>query len=215
MKKEILLLAKSPKNLKLCVVGLDLETGTFVRLLSKIGSELMPNHLRCSNGIDAEVLDVVEVDFLAPAPSFCHQEDWRINTDIPFKYLCPFGVNDLKGILSTDPFIFGNTNYALSLGEAKVVTKSILLVKITDIQNTISVSLTTRKIRNKLFFNYKGRAYADFAITDFKYRHSRSKISYKEALAVMTLANPIDTYSQEHGLCYKFIAQLFPLDDPM
>ena len=210
MKKEIILLAISPKNKNWCVVGIDLASNSFVRLLTKSGGDLSANHLRYADEILAQVLDVVEVDFLEHCPSFCHQEDWKTNTDIPWKFLCRFSPMDLIALSSDDPFVFKNSSFYISTIDAKSLSKSVLLVQIEDVQNYTRVTMEG-KSKQKLSFKYKGHLYADFSVTDPQFLLPSKTVVCAKALAVITLPNPIDEWSQKNGKCYKFIARLFPL----
>lgn len=210
MKKEILLLAISPKHSNYCVVGYDFESGCFVRLLSKAGTELTSSHLKYENGTFAKVLDVIEVEFLSPAPSYCHQEDWKINTDIPCKFLCKFSKNDLGELCSVENFIFRDILPYLNVEEAKKISKSILLLKIFNVRNHVVV-YDMGKMKNKLYFNYNNFPYHGISITDPIYINPSKNICCKEAFALISLADPKEKWCQEHGKCFKFVAQLFPL----
>ena len=210
MKKEILLLAVSPKHSNYCVVGYDFENEHFVRLLSKTGAELTSSHLRYENRAMARVLDVIEVEFLAPSPSYCHQEDWKINTDIPCKFLCKFSRNDLEELCSTENIIFKNTFPYLSIECARKLTKSILFLKISNVHSQ-AVQYETGKIKNKLSFDYNHFHYQGISITDPIYISPFTKVCCKEAFALISLADPKDPWCQQYGKCFKFIAQLFPL----
>ena len=87
MKRKIILLAISPKNHNHCVVGVDIETGKFVRCLNEYGQELTSQNIVYKNkSSEAQILDLVEIDFLEHKPSFCHQEDWTTNTKLGFEY---------------------------------------------------------------------------------------------------------------------------------
>lgn len=216
MKRKVILLAISPKNHNHCVVGIDIETGKFIRCLNEKGKELTSKDIEYKNKSGkAQILDLVEINLLEHRPSFCHQEDWTISTEIGLKYSSAINLIHLGKYLSNDNFIFGNIKYYLDIDEAKKLKKSILLIKIQNIQSSLQekiyIPTGEYKIKHKLNFLYNNYQYTQYAITDPKYINSTSIISCKEALAVITLANPSDAWCQENNMCYKFIATLVPL----
>lgn len=77
MKKQICIMTKSLKDRDYCVAGIDLERGSWVRLVSTKDGGAFPKELFDDNGI--EVLDVVKVDLKEHTPYKTQVENWLVD----------------------------------------------------------------------------------------------------------------------------------------
>ena len=205
MKRKIAILTKSSRHGHYCVVGYDIDNCELIRLVSSdIDSQgsVTKEHMRCSNGQMASVLDVVEVDIIQKVPTELHPEDLLFDEKTLWKNLGKYKISDLpQSIYCKDEFIFADTSVELTLDVAKQIKKSIIIVKV---QN---MSVYKNYSKTKAAFDYNGNRYVTFSVTDEDF-YSIETLNYESAILIVTLPN--DKWSYNNNRFFKFIAKIYP-----
>jgi hypothetical protein len=79
----ILCLANSRKLAGRCAAGLRLDTGGWVRMVSKLHNGILNiSHLYLDNGNEAAVLDVLDIGLANPKPDIHQPENWLLDGSV-------------------------------------------------------------------------------------------------------------------------------------
>ena len=216
MKKILVLLAKSAKYGNYCVSGIELSTNKWIRPIShdkKIEDAVTAAELTYADKTEAQILDVVEIDFEdTPVSNEIQPENFFFKNTAWKKYgrwsLADF--EKFCGFDSTD-FIFYDNSRRLELSTITEKNKSLLILPIEN----ISVITEFRNDDLKFYanFTYGGTNYERFSIGDISLRKKfsaepRGKVFVAEkAVATFSLTNPY-----KDNRCYKMLANLFTCD---
>lgn len=119
--KEIICLANSTKKHPCrCVAGVDIETGEWIRPVSKRDSgELAEQHYRTEQGYNPDPLNVLRVYLEEPAPTPSQPENWTLadrDWQLMFSDPRPKHYQVLASAMESGPEIFGNTECKVSAG---------------------------------------------------------------------------------------------------
>lgn len=105
MKKTIILLTKSRKHGGYCTSGIDVENGSWIRIVSDgIGcnsDEIPYNQLICDNGEEAEIFDILEVDCIGYKPTYFQPENYVKNRNIAWEKI---GQSNLDEVIELHPY---------------------------------------------------------------------------------------------------------------
>lgn len=219
MKKLIVILAKSAKQGNYCVAGIELSTNKWIRPIShdeKIEDAVTAAELTYSDNTEAQILDVVEIDFedtpvenkIQPENFFFKNKTW--------KKLGSWNLSDVEkfcGFDSTD-LIFYDTSRRLELSALDNFDrkKSLLILPIENLSVSVEFRNDEKKIQAN--FNYGGVKYERFSVGDIALREKFSDSPCGEffvtekAVATFSLTNPY-----KDSRCYKMLANLFLLND--
>ena len=200
---RVAVLTKSDKNEELCVAGIDIETGNFVRLVSSDPQSHYAIPHECMKNVN--VLDVIEVSVLRHMPSYCQQENfevklqkWESIVNISVDRLLPFVNNG-------SPYIFSDNCFYLDEEIAQKLTYSIMMIQV----RSLSIS-RNQYDKTKACFCYNGVWYSNMSITDPDYYNQN--ITMEKALLVISI--PDIGYASPHYVgkrCYKFISKIFEI----
>ena len=215
MKKILVILAKSAKYGNYCVAGLELSTNKWIRPIShdkNIEDAVPAANLIYSDNTEAQILDVVEIDFEdTPAENAIQPENFFYK-NTAWKKLAHWNLADVEkfcGFDSTD-FIFYDDSRRLEIPTINNVDrkKSLLILPLEN----FSVNIEFRNDEKKFHanFNYGGVQYENFGIGDIALREKFSAkpcgtfFVAEKAVATLSLTNPF-----RDNRCYKMIANLF------
>ena len=218
MKKRIIILTQSFKHSARCVVGFDIDSNEFIRLVTSdenIHFSISAKHLIYNNNERVQLLDIVEVDFIGKQYNLNQPENWIIDETKKFKKLDiteDEQINifkQIKNYISGDEYIYLNTNEYLTKELYEKINKSIALYKIENVKFNIYQSQYSPNPKVKLSFEYNNNQYNNFSFTsdisDFK--------DCNKALAIVTLPDGSDEFCIKNDKYYKFIAQIYKLQD--
>jgi hypothetical protein len=207
---KVVILTKSSKYKNYCVAGINVDTGSWVRLVTndkESHGALSYQNLLYSNGSLVDILDVVEVSIIKPKPSLIQPENVLIDTSTP---LIKRGIIPLSDVLEIHPpeihkTLLGNDSYYLSPAEINNINHSLTLI---DASNCIFSRQTNSygKTKIKMDFYYNRKYYSNISVTDPLYYQVQDQFRLRRALLVLSL--PDDDWSRENGY-YKFIAKIF------
>jgi hypothetical protein len=189
---KVVILTKSSKYKNYCVAGINVDTGSWVRLVTndkESHGALSYQNLLYSNGSLVDILDVL------------------IDTSTP---LIKRGIIPLSDVLEIHPpeihkTLLGNDSYYLSPAEINNINHSLTLI---DASNCIFSRQTNSygKTKIKMDFYYNRKYYSNISVTDPLYYQVQDQFRLRRALLVLSL--PDDDWSRENGY-YKFIAKIF------
>ena len=213
MKKILVILAKSAKYGNFCVAGIELSTNKWIRPIShdeKINDAVTAAELSYNDNTEAQILDVVEIDFedtrvenkVQPENSFFKNKTW--------KKLAHWNLNDFEKFCGYDKtdFIFYDTSRRLELSTLTEKNKSLLILPIENI--SVSTEFRNEEIKFYANFIYGGVNYEHFSIGDIFLREKFSDkprgnfFVAEKAVATFSLTNPY-----KDNRCYKMLANLF------
>ncbi|GGS46264.1 dual OB domain-containing protein [Actinokineospora fastidiosa] len=79
--KRIVCLANSRKHQGRCVAGIDLDSGRWIRPISKRpGHELSASERQYEDGSEPAPLDVLDVPLIGHRPAEVHRENWLLDS---------------------------------------------------------------------------------------------------------------------------------------
>lgn len=204
-RKEIAILTKSSKNRGYCVAGIDLETGEWIRLVSDdVGSHgaLFEGHMRYVNGGICQILDIVSVPVLGPAPGIYQPENVLIDSAEQWEKL---GVISIDEVLQLHPaeyhnYLLGNEYSYITDAKIDTVGHSLILVEVSDL-----VITHPGEHQTKASFRYNFDTYMNMSVTDQEFYDVPNGKKYSSAILVMSL--PEVPYNERYF--YKFVAKIF------
>ena len=204
MYKDLIIMTKSDKHGGFCVVGIDINDGSFIRLMSddkETFGALTSENMLYEDNSEAKILDVARVEILEACPAKLQSENVLIDDTIKWQKLGAVNQEDTYQYLNNDASnIFLNVDNCLSKKEIIQNKSSILFVQITNAQ-----IYSNYKNKTKMSFTFKGGKYTDMSVTDPDY-YGKDK-TYPKLNVVFSL--PDDKWSSVHNKYYKFAAKIF------
>jgi hypothetical protein len=204
MYKDLIIMTKSDKHGGFCVVGIDINDGSFIRLMSnnkETFGALTPENMLYEDNSEAKILDVARVEILKPYPTKLQPENVLIDEITRWQKLGTVKQEETYQYLNQDASnIFLNVDNYLSRKEVIQNKSSILFVQITNAQ-----IYSNFKNKTKMSFTFKGSKYTDMSVTDPDY-YDKDK-TYPKLNVVFSL--PDDKWSSVNNKYYKFAAKIF------
>ena len=214
MKKILVILAKSAKYGNYCVAGIELSTNKWIRPIShdeKIEDAVPATDLIYSDNTEAQILDVVEIDFEdTPAENKIQPENFFYKNST-WKKLGHWNLANVEKFCGFDTadFIFYDTSRRLELSTIENFErrKSLLLLPLENISIVTEIRDAEKKFHAN--FNYEGARYERFGVGDIELRKNFSDKECGEffigerAVATLSLTNPY-----KDNRCYKMLANL-------
>ena len=209
MEHKIVILTKSAMHKGFCVAGIDIDSGTWVRLVSdKNGSPLGKNYTAYRNTIgECQPLDVVSVNIIAKVPIRNQQENFQINAESMYK----LGTCSLSQVLhihqaENHQYIFGNALKRLTENNMQGFNfnHSLILVYVHDL-----IFTTSDYGKNKANFIYNDIQYKYMSVTDPEYFAEKIADGTKFRNAYLVVSMPKEPHERD-GYYYKLIAKIFP-----
>ncbi len=203
MEKDIILLTKSSMRSGYCVTGIDLATNTFIRLVTGNNEPLKDMNMQLLNGGIAKPLDLVRVNLIKPVPDKIQSENWLINNDFKWKKIRMADIDEITPYINTNiEYVYKNTNCYLTEEEIININSSLVLLNVNNARLNRQTNMYG-KIKSKLSFEFNGRCYNNFSVTDPEF-YNIEKAEYKKLLVAVSL--PRDSLGAGY---YKFVAKIF------
>lgn len=101
MYKNILILTKSLKRKALCVAGIDVATGEWVRIVTDDDATehaVIEQDMEYNSGEYANVLDVVRIKFIEHVPSEVQPENWMLDRTVKWEKV---GVKTVNAVIES------------------------------------------------------------------------------------------------------------------
>lgn len=198
---KVIVITKSDKNGGLCVAGINIENGSFVRLVSDNNTNHYAIPKWCMRNV--EVLDIIDVSVIHPVPSFCQQENmevklqqWTKVEKVPIETL-------FDKINNKDPYIFNDSCFYLDESIAQSLQYSIIMVKVRDL-----IISKNQYDKTKASFLYNGVFYSNMSITDPDFYNIEGKFDN----AILVISIPDIGHSSDYYMerrCYKFVSKIY------
>lgn len=226
-RKTIICLANSRKYQGRCVAGLEWsnnKVGGWIRPVTWLPRGVLINERFCSNanGRDPRLLDVIDIEFLAPEPHAYQVENSRIDPGKRWTYrgtiqpgVLSAAVERIRGPLWVNA---GSTKFGLNdmiPGEAaKNLSTSLKLIQPDELVITLTVEgekngEPKRRIRGE--FSLDGCCYI-FSVTDCAIERQLNKREpgYETRLKKPLLCVSVSEILESTRACYKLIAGVVP-----
>jgi hypothetical protein len=220
---QFICLAHSKKYSNRCVAGVRLDTGEWIRPISKEKhGELTQAQLKLADGGEPQNFDVIAAWLGEHTPAKNQPENWRIQ-NTPWRLIARPApaerVAVLKKALFSEAVLFGNTldRVAYRVFEKAPAKESLVLVK-PVLQKWIVKRTLTWKKQLRVYFSLGAVKY-DLVVTDIPYddklkeldvgEYSSEQLGIRDENAVyftISLGEPLD-----NGYCFKLVAAVLQL----
>lgn len=208
MEHKIVILTKSAMHKGFCVAGIDIDSGTWVRLVSdKNGSPLNAYYTAyCNTNGECRPLNVVSVNIIANVPIHNQRENCQISAESMYKLGTCENIHQVLQFHQAEnhQYIFGNALKRLTENNMQGFNfnHSLILVYVHDL-----IFTTSDYGKNKANFIYNGIQYKYMSVTDPEYFAEKIADGTKFRNAYLVVSMPKDSFQ---GYYYKFIAKIFP-----
>lgn len=203
----LIVLTKSVKYHNNCVTGINVVDGSWIRLMThdEVSQGAVSDKLLMyEDGSFVEVLDVIEVKLESKCEDPIHPENYYLDEN---EYIKKIRKTDFVEVLSLHPeekkkYVLGSPMPFVNLDFVKHVGHSLTLIKVKNLllyQNEGALG----KKKWKAKFEYEGEEYRGVAMTDPKFYHSVSGVSYEVAYVVLSIGTPWE------GKYYKYLSAIF------
>src|SRR5262249_34614075 len=214
----ILCLANSRKLAGRCAAGLRLDTGGWIRMVSKLHNGILnASHLFLDNGNEAAVLDVLDIGLAKPRPDIHQPENWLLDGGVwklhASQDVQPFAPFLKKAIAPGPDLLRGRSDrVAWADLQAKHAEASLALVAPERLELLLIHKPDGRhQVRGRFAL---GKCEYNLSMTDpiwEKKVHNEGNLrlsqSERKFLVTVSLGEPFNDY------CYKVIAAVFFLPD--
>jgi hypothetical protein len=220
---QFICLAHSKNYSKRCVAGVRLDTGEWIRPISKEKhGELTPSQVRLFGHGDPQHFDVISAWLANHLPAKNQPENWRIQNS-PWKLVCrparPEHFPLLQRTLFRGSALFGNTSDRIDYRtfETAPAKQSLVLVRPAHPKWIVKRTLTWKR-QMRVHFHLGDQAY-DLAVTDIPYDDMLKDMELGEyssqQLGVLDESRVYFTISLgepfENGYCFKLVAAVLQL----
>jgi len=206
MDAELIILTTSSKRKNLCVAGIDVRTGDFIRLVSD--NEVINFAIPCSStryldGSYCSPLDVVKVPIIEPRPLRFQPENILVDQTKKWIRLGQASLHDVINIHPFDDydFIFGNASFAVNERTASALGYSLTIVEVEDFE-LYTVLNADGQPRSRCRFQYRGCRYNDICVTDPSLYRVPTGSKFDKAVLVVSIPNDGPWF-------YKFVSKVF------
>lgn len=211
MKIDAVILAKSTMWGKLCVAGIDIHTGMWVRFVSyEDGNPLDDSQMMFINASGScEPLDVARVRIAKRFPHKNHVEDCMIMRDSWLK-LGRMTIQEVLQVHGEESYryIFGNEAEYITDYEMRELRHRYSLILIRAENLTLHYeSNFDGYIRARASFVHNGREYSRIRVTDPEYEPESLGPPREIGTAYLAMSMPVKPFN---GRYYKLIAKIFP-----
>jgi hypothetical protein len=220
---QFICLAHSKKYSNRCVAGVRLDTGEWIRPISKEKhGELTQAQLKLADGGEPQNFDVISACLGQHCPVKNQPENWRVQNS-PWKLVSRPAPMEraavLKKALFRESVLFGNTTdrVAYCVFEKAPAKESLVLAKPSHPRWTVKRTLTWKK-QLRVTFGL-GPVNYDLAVTDIPYddmlkdlelgEYSSEQLGIRNENAIyftISLGEPLD-----NGFCFKLVAAVLQL----
>ena len=210
--RDIIIMAKSNKHSNYCIAGIDINNREWVRPVSSLThiERAVPREdIVYENGEEAQLLDVVRINFIEALPTDAQTENLLYDDTIYWKKIDSWSLDDLLRFIMPQNLDYIFVNAQKALYEHELTGKSLAFVRIDNPR--ICVKNFDNRKKATLLFEYKGNEYKFIAISDpcvLKEYLEKPEGVYRigaSSYAVFSLTNKY----QQDGKYYKMLATLF------
>lgn len=205
---EAIILTKSSKYGNYCVAGIDINTGHWVRLVTRetdTHGALSDKDLSFEDNTTCEILDIVAIPIIGPYPVPHQPENVLIDRGSYWEKIGAANISEVIKIHPTEQHdnILGNRSHYIPEREIAMAERSLTIIAATNL--VISVQQGTNK--RKLSFQYNAFHYKNYSVTDPDYYDATDGKRIQHATLVISLPD-----ADFYGKYFKFVAKIFRTD---
>lgn len=211
MERTIVVLAKSFKHWNYCIAGKEINTGAWIRPVSDridLEGAVLKENIICEDGHEAEILDIVTIDFIRESPTEAQNENLLYDKRCKWKHIGKVGLDEVIGKfgIDNDSFVFSDNQRFLE--KDSLNGRSLMMTEIFNPK--IKVTSFPDKNKPTICFAYRKNSYSFLSIGDIGLYNTYSSYPSgfyslgESRIAVFSLTN-----SYNDGRYYKMLAQLF------
>lgn len=188
---DVIILSKSSKHHKYCVAGIDVSTGSFVRLNSEdevAHGALCEQDMIYENGLKCLVLDIARVIIKRHAPLKTQPENKIIDSRFNWEKLGECNILEIDQYVSKhiNGLVFGSNSYIISEDQAVACRRSLELVRATDLHIYRSPNLTGQ-LKSRIDFKVNNRDHKAYYMTDPELYKVQDGTKIKESLLLVSI----------------------------
>ena len=208
---EMILMTKSSKYGAYCTAGFDCESGAWVRLVSDdeethgaLDDDMLYDAAARRH---ADVLDKIRVEIAADVPSAVQRENVLVDGTGKIRIVKRVSLAEAMRLHGCEvrEGLFGSYRY-IAEGNVEALGHSLEWVQVENLHLYTMIG-SSGKPKYKADFEYLGRKYEQFAMTDPQYYNKGERFIPKAALA---LSISDDEWSRANGH-YIYVARIFAL----
>lgn len=217
--KRILVLANSWKKGGACVAGRTFSDKAYVDWVRPVSTrdtqELNASEMRCADGSDLSVLDVVDVPLVAAAPHLHQVENHVVDASQPWTRVQQAGWKNVAGSQQTPPTLWSNGQNSKrgvndEVAEDELVTfgASLYLIEPTNLAIHVQdEGYDSYQLKARAHFEYNGTKYVLKVTDPIAHQHFVQKgagtFNVKTAILCVSLTEAFK------GAAYKLVAGVF------
>ncbi len=208
---EMILLTKSSKYGQYCIAGFECRSGCWIRLISDdeqthgaVSEEMLYDPVR---GRSAKVLDRVRVQIADEQNGQVQTENLLIDTKQSIRILSHMNIRQVMRLHPCErrDALFGSHQSVVEV-DVGMLGHSLEFIRADNVRVYRTFS-AHGKLRHKVDFEYGGRKYSNFALTDPEYYNGGNR-SIDRAALVLSISD--DAWSRLNGH-YIYTAKIFEL----
>ncbi|MGN0507243.1 MAG: dual OB domain-containing protein [Lachnospiraceae bacterium] len=204
---RLIIMTESSKFSGKCVAGINVETGSWVRLVSddeETHGAIQDSDLYYEDGTKCEVLDVVDVPVIEACGDEIQPENVLMDTSKYIKYVRVASMDDVLEAhpAETRTYILGNQYSYISEQRVNTVGYSLTLVAVQNLRIE-QVENPNGRPKTKATFTYRGYEYVQMSVTDPRFYSVPNGTVYGSAILVVSIGTP---YNERY---YKFVSGIF------
>ena len=206
-KIRMVVLTRSSKYGKNCVAGIDLNNGSWVRLVTNDESShgaVADEDLVCEDGNIVQVLDVIDATVLGVCHDTIQPENVLLDLDTYIEIVGKMSIEDVLRIhpLELRSNILGNIYPYIKDVRIGSVGYSLTIVGVNDLE-IVQEENPSGKPKTKVRFYYNDNEYENMSVTDEKFYSVKNGTKYNRAILVVSIGTP---YNDKY---YKFVSAIY------
>lgn len=206
-KITMVVLTRSSKYGKNCVAGINLDNGSWVRLVTNDESShgaVSDENLVCEDGNSVQVLDVIYAPVLGACDDAIQPENVLLDLQT---YIEIVGRMSIEEVLNVHPlefrsYILGNKYPYITEARVETVGHSLTIVEVWDLE-IVQEENPSGKPKTKVKFYYNGNQYENVSVTDENFYSAENGTKFNRAILVVSIGTP---YNNKY---YKFVSAIY------
>lgn len=209
MKRNLIILANSRKMGNRCITGIDVESGEWIRPCFENGEAGVPWNVRQVNGIEPQLLDIVEVPLADDGPHRDIQPENRSILQGAWKMVGRTTAQKVAKYCRKSNMILHNADRRIHINILRTVPNkekhSLFLIRA---HVAFSTEGTYRGKRVNARFTHGTNEYC-IPVTDYEYERQFPAYGTAEAECLLTIS--LGMPYEKDNCCYKFVAGVIKL----
>lgn len=206
-KITMVILTRSSKYGKNCVAGINLDNGSWVRLVTNDESShgaVSDEDLVCEDGNSVQVLDVINAPVLGTCDDAIQPENVLLDLQTYIEIVGRMSIEEVLNIhpLEFRSYILGNKYPYITEARVETVGHSLTIVEVWDLE-IVQEENPSGKPKTKVKFYYNGNQYENVSVTDENFYSAENGTKFNRAILVVSIGTP---YNNKY---YKFVSAIY------